>query len=120
VNVIQREMAFFDSAFLLQRQLAEDIAEMRSQLPYRVFLGTWNEHNVIFALHLLWLRLSYSSMREASFVCLVAHDRKLHRWTTAVNVKRLLPPRQSRGTSLGVSRPRPFWEGGKSDEGGAA
>ena len=26
VNVIQHEMAFFDSAFLLQRQLAEDIA----------------------------------------------------------------------------------------------
>ena len=38
VNVIQHEMAFLDSAFLLQRQLAEDIAEMRSQPPYRVFL----------------------------------------------------------------------------------
>ncbi|HSL03360.1 MAG TPA: hypothetical protein VK901_07465, partial [Nitrospiraceae bacterium] len=31
----------------------------------------------------------------------MAHDQKLRRWTTAVNVKRLLPPRQSRGTSLG-------------------
>src|ERR1700681_364972 len=27
--------------------------------------------------------------------------RQLHRWTTAVNVKLLLPPRQSRGTSPG-------------------
>jgi len=26
---------------------------------------------------------------------------EVHRWTTAVNVKLLLPPRQSRGTSLG-------------------
>src|SRR5467141_3497968 len=49
------------------------------------------------------IRLSYSSIVKLPFVCLVAHDRKLHRWTTAVNVKRLLPPRQSRGPPLGVS-----------------
>jgi len=33
------------------------------------------------------------------FVCVVAHDLKFRRWATAVNVKRLLPPRQSRGVS---------------------
>ena len=33
------------------------------------------------------------------FVCLVAHGWKPHRWATAVNVKLLLPPRQSRGNS---------------------
>src|SRR5258705_8497774 len=53
VNVIQHEMAFFDSAFLLQRQLAEDIAEMRSQLPVQgLSPALGNEHNVIFALPL--------------------------------------------------------------------
>jgi hypothetical protein len=51
--VIRHEMAFFDLAFLLQRQIAEDIAEMRSQLPVEgptPALG--NEHNMIFALPL--------------------------------------------------------------------
>ena len=33
------------------------------------------------------------------FVCLAAHDWKFRRWVTSVNVKLLLPPRQSRGVS---------------------
>src|SRR6476646_8144967 len=33
------------------------------------------------------------------FVCLAAHEMKPPRWTPAVKVKLLLPPRQSRGTS---------------------
>jgi len=48
--------------------------------------------------HLLWLRLSYSSIVKLPFVCVVAHDRKSRRWATAVNAKPLLPPRQSRGS----------------------
>jgi hypothetical protein len=48
---------------------------------------------------LLWLRLSYSSIVKLPFVRVVAHDRKSRRWATAVNVKPLLPPRQSRGVS---------------------
>jgi non-heme chloroperoxidase len=35
-------------------------------------------------------------------VCLAAHETESRRWTTAVNVKLLLPPRQSRGTSFDV------------------
>src|SRR6202521_3443596 len=102
VNVIRHEMAFFNLAFLLQRQLAEDLAEMPSQFPVkRLSAALGNEHNMILHSHLLWLRLSYSSIVKLPFVCLLAHDRKLHRWTTAVKVKLLLPPRQSRGTSLG-------------------
>ena len=31
----------------------------------------------------------------------MAHVGEFHRWTTALNVKLLLPPRQSRGASLG-------------------
>src|SRR6266853_1696053 len=70
--------------------------------PYRVFLRHLGMNTTRYLhSHLLWLRLSYSSIVKLPFVRLVAHDRKLHRWTTAVNVKRLLPPRQSRGTSLG-------------------
>jgi hypothetical protein len=42
-------------------------------------------------------------------VCLLARRRELLRWTTAVNVKLLLPPRQSRGTSLGGLARRKFW-----------
>src|ERR1700681_1783343 len=41
--------------------------------------------------------------------------RQLHRWTTAVNVKLLLPPRQSRGTSPGRLG---TWRSGRS--GGAS
>ena len=40
--------------------------------------------------------------REISFRVLGGSGRTLHGWTTtAVNVKLLLPPRQSRGTSPG-------------------
>jgi Multicopper oxidase len=31
----------------------------------------------------------------------MAHVKEFHRWTTVLNVKLLLPPRQSRGASLG-------------------
>jgi hypothetical protein len=37
-------------------------------------------------------------------VCVVAHDQKFRRWATAVNVKLLLPPRQSRGSPAFASR----------------
>ena len=53
VNLIRHEMAFFDRAFLLQRQLGEDIAEMRSQLPVQgLAAALGNKHNMIFALPL--------------------------------------------------------------------
>jgi hypothetical protein len=48
--------------------------------------------------HFVWLRLSYSSIAKLPFVCVVAHDWKSPRWTTALKVKLLLPPRQSRGS----------------------
>ena len=32
----------------------------------------------------------------------MAHVEDFHPWTTALNVKLLLPPRQSRGASLGM------------------
>jgi hypothetical protein len=40
---------------------------------------------------------------EIPFVSLVTHGSDVHRWATAVNVKLLLPPRQSRGNSLVIS-----------------
>src|SRR6202521_6218245 len=53
VNVIRHEMAFFNLAFLLQRQLAEDLAAMPSQFPVkRLSAALGNEHNMIFALPL--------------------------------------------------------------------
>ena len=42
---------------------------------------------------------SPSPIMKFFFVCLVAHGWDLHRWATPVNVKLLLPPRQSRGNS---------------------
>jgi hypothetical protein len=50
--------------------------------------------------HFVWLRLSYSSIAKLPFVCVVAHDWNSPRWTTALKVKLLLPPRQSRRISL--------------------
>src|SRR5260370_7958413 len=71
VNVIQHEMAFFDSAFLLQRQLAEDIADMRSQLPVQgLSPALRNEHNVIFALPLPLPYPFIPPHPEPSFPCL--------------------------------------------------
>src|ERR1700730_17456349 len=54
---------------------------------------------------MLAYRDAWSQLSSARACCPVGvprlHHHKLHGWTTAVNVKRLLPPRQSRGTSLG-------------------
>ena len=49
--------------------------------------------------YLLLFRLRCTSIVKLPPGCLVAHGWKLPRWTTAVNVKRLLPPRQSRRNS---------------------
>src|SRR3954470_4095104 len=78
--------------------------------PYNVFRRhfgintTWYLHS-----HLLWLRLSNSSILDLLFVCLAAHDSEFPRWTP-VSVKLLLPPRQSRGVSRCrlVRSPRAF------------
>ena len=44
-------------------------------------------------------KVSRSSVVKLHFVCVVAHDLRFRRWATAVNVKLMLPPRQSRGVS---------------------
>jgi len=46
-----------------------------------------------------WVKVSRLSIVKLPFVCVVAHDRRFRRWATAVNVKLILPPRQSRGVS---------------------
>jgi hypothetical protein len=43
------------------------------------------------------VKVSRSSVVKLPFVCVVAHDLRFRRWATAVNVKLILPPRQSRG-----------------------
>jgi hypothetical protein len=54
----------------------------------------------MFAYHDAWPQLFFGSdLFPVGVPRLQQH--KLHGWTTAVNVKRPLPPRQSRGTSLG-------------------
>src|SRR4249919_3059440 len=57
---------------------------------------TWYLHS-----HLVWLRLWYSSIMKLPSCAWWLTSREFHRWTTALNVKLLLPPRQSRGASLG-------------------
>jgi hypothetical protein len=100
VNVVGHQARLFDSALLLLRQFPKHFSEVPSQLRVKYLPPAfWNEYNMIFALHLLWLRLSCSSIVKLPFVRVVAHDRKSRRWATAVNVKPLLPPRQSRGVS---------------------
>src|SRR5208283_4409174 len=54
---------------------------------------TWYLHS-----HFEWLKLSYSSIQILLDVCLAAHVLEFLGWTP-VNVKLLLPPRQSRGNS---------------------
>src|SRR5712675_1782618 len=44
------------------------------------------------------VKVSRSSVVKLHFVCVVAHDLRFRRWATAVNVKLILPPRQSRGS----------------------
>src|SRR6266436_7218913 len=43
------------------------------------------------------VKVSRSSVVKLHFVCVVTHDLRFRRWATAVNVKLILPPRQSRG-----------------------
>jgi hypothetical protein len=53
------------------------------------------------------LRIAYAYMRvhrEILSVCMVAQGPEFHRLTTALNVKLLLPHRQSRCTSVGIPR----------------
>src|SRR5712664_2757122 len=45
------------------------------------------------------VEVSRLSIVKLHFVCMVAHDLRFRRWATAVNVKLILPPRQSRGVS---------------------
>src|SRR6266481_2669051 len=45
------------------------------------------------------VEVSRLSIVKLHFVCVVAHDLRFRRWATAVNVKLILPPRQSRGVS---------------------
>src|SRR5712664_750831 len=45
------------------------------------------------------VKVSRLSIVKLRFVCVVAHDLRFRRWATAVNVKLILPPRQSRGVS---------------------
>jgi hypothetical protein len=52
--------------------------------------------------HLIWLNYDTRSIELLPRSCaLAAHGRELRWWTTSLHVKRLLPPRQSRGASLG-------------------
>src|SRR5260370_27475651 len=51
------------------------------------------------ALPLDGVKISRLSIVKLHFVCVVAHDLRFRRWATAVNVKLILPPRQSRGVS---------------------
>src|SRR5258708_8241773 len=43
------------------------------------------------------VKVHRSSVVKLHFVCVVAHDLRVLRWATAVNVKLILPPLQSRG-----------------------
>src|SRR5580704_11963318 len=49
-------------------------------------------------------KLFCSSTVRIPFACVVAHDRNFHRWTTALNVKRLLPPGRAGGPPVEVNR----------------
>src|ERR1700745_2421161 len=75
--------------------------------PYRVFLRhlgmntTWYLHS-----HLVWLRLVLVHRRTLLSCAWWLTSREFRRWTTALNVKLLLPPRQSRGASFGRLVPR--------------
>src|SRR5271165_1852321 len=70
---------------------------------YSVFLRhfgintTWYLHS-----HLIWLRLSISSIANSLSCALAAHAWESPRWTPGF-VKLLLPPRQSRGLSQRTS-----------------
>jgi len=68
-----------------------------------------NRCPLIIASPLGGVKISRLSVVKLPFVCVVAHDRRFRRWATAVNVKLILPPRQSRG-SPGYASKEPFTE----------
>jgi hypothetical protein len=76
-------------------------AEVPSGAGRRVFLRhlgmntTWYLHS-----HFAWLRLSESSIVKPPFGCVAAHESGVSSMDDCRNCL-LLPPRQSRGTSLG-------------------
>src|SRR6516164_368217 len=81
----------------------------RRNSPYSTFLRhlgmntTWYLHS-----HLVWLRLSPSSIANSLSCALPAHVWESPRWTP-VSVKLLLPPRQSRGVSQRTSATAITW-----------
>jgi hypothetical protein len=77
-------------------------SQVSAQCQIQRFASTFrNEHNVIFAVPVVWLKLSYSSVGGFPFVAwLLTWE---IRWWTAGFVKLRLPPRHSRG-SLAYAR----------------
>jgi hypothetical protein len=92
-------MALFNSALLLLGEAPEYLAQVLTEASAKALAAafgieiSWYLHS-----HLLWLKLSHSSIRDLLLVCLAAHDLEFPGWTSA-NVKLLLPPRQRRGAS---------------------
>ena len=98
-------MALLDATLLLLRQLPKDVAQVLSQFGVERLAPTLrNEYDVVLAFLYRVIQLSNVSIRMSPLVCLAAHERSIYSGHTPSYVKRLLPPRPSRGASRALAR----------------
>src|SRR3954454_14157997 len=90
-------MAFLDPTFLLRRQTAQGLAEIRSKLAEQGFPATFrDEHDMVFALPPGMAQALELVHRASTFRVLGGSRKRASRWTPEY-VKLLLSPRHNRG-----------------------
>src|SRR3954454_19902175 len=93
-------MAFLDPTFLLRRQTAQGLAEIRSKLAEQGFPATFrDEHDMVFALPPGMAQALELVHRGSTFRVLGGSRKRASRWTPEY-VKLLLSPRHSRGSTF--------------------
>src|SRR5712691_21876 len=102
VHVIGHQMPLLYPAFPLLGQPSENLPKVLPQLPIqRAPSALRYEHHVVFAHPRRVVQTFELVHRVSSFRVLGGSRSKVSTIDTHENVKLLLPPRQSRGTSLG-------------------
>jgi hypothetical protein len=102
VHVVEHQMPLLDPAFLLRCQLLEHLARMPAKLPVQRPPATLrDEYHVVFALPRAVAQTLKLVRRDSSNRVLGASRSEVSAMDTPLDVKLLLPPRHSRGASLG-------------------
>ena len=103
MHVVGHQVALLDAAFLLLRKRLEDRTEVAAQLPVQDLAPALrDEHDVVLALPLRVVEALVLFHEELPFAKpWAAHGRESPLREDPGDVKRRMPPRQSRGVSLG-------------------